>query len=161
MDESSSSEAFLLQIDHVNLVECDMKAMIAFYRDVLGMTLTPEATITGPWIDDVTGLKDVTADVAFLEAEADRRSNCSISIGRKHNDRWTGPRQRAGPAAHRFSRDGHRPHRRAAPRRRRAAAEQNPRSANHAQVALAQTQKRLVYFHDPEGNLLELCVCVT
>ena len=26
-----------------------------------------------------------------------------------------------------------------------------------AQVAFAGAQKRLVYFHDPEGNLLELC----
>ena len=63
-----SSEPAVHQIDHVNLVVRNMPAMIAFYRDVLGMTLAREVSIDGPWVDDVTGLSDVRADVAFLAA---------------------------------------------------------------------------------------------
>ena len=65
----------LKQIDHVNLVVADMRAMIDFYCKVLGMRLARQVTISGPWIDDVTALKDVSADVAFLEAPAGRRSS--------------------------------------------------------------------------------------
>ena len=42
--------------------------MIGFYRDVLGLRVTKQATIRGPWIEAVTGLADVEADVAFLES---------------------------------------------------------------------------------------------
>ncbi len=55
------------RIDHVNIVVAEMETMIAFYRDALGFRLTRQATIHGPWIDAVTGLHGVEADVAFLE----------------------------------------------------------------------------------------------
>jgi catechol 2,3-dioxygenase-like lactoylglutathione lyase family enzyme len=54
-------------IDHVNIVVDDMEAMIAFYRDLLGMKLTLRSTLRGPWIDCTAGLVDVNGDVAFLE----------------------------------------------------------------------------------------------
>ena len=66
-EQASSGDYGIRQIDHVNLVVSNMPAMIAFYRDVLGMRLARQVTISGAWIDDVTGLKDVAADVAFLE----------------------------------------------------------------------------------------------
>ncbi len=54
-------------IDHVNLVVRDMPAMVAFYQEVLGLRVTKQATIRGPWIEAVTGLRHVEAEVAFLE----------------------------------------------------------------------------------------------
>ena len=60
----------LERIDHLNIVVRDMETMIAFYRDTLGLRLTKQATISGLWIDVVTGLAQVTAEVAFLEAPA-------------------------------------------------------------------------------------------
>ena len=35
------------RIDHVNLVVGDMQTMLAFYRDLLGLRLTKQATIRG------------------------------------------------------------------------------------------------------------------
>ena len=58
------------RIDHINLVVDDIPAAIGFYRDLLGMRLTKQATIGGPWIDAMTGLAQVEADVAFLELPA-------------------------------------------------------------------------------------------
>ena len=58
-------------IDHVNLVVADMSTMKNFYRDVLGLEVTKEVTIRGQWIEEVVGLKDVEADVVYLEL-ADR-----------------------------------------------------------------------------------------
>ena len=58
------------RIDHVNLVVGDMQKMVAFYRDVLGMRLTKQAVISGPWIDAVTALSPVEAEVVFLEASS-------------------------------------------------------------------------------------------
>ena len=60
-------------IDHVNLVVGDMQPMLAFYRDLLGLRLTKQATIRGPWIEAVTGLAQAEADVVFLEATAGPR----------------------------------------------------------------------------------------
>ena len=60
-------------IDHVNLVVGDMQSMLAFYRDLLGLRLTKQATIRGPWIEAVTGLAQAEADVVFLEAPAGPR----------------------------------------------------------------------------------------
>src|SRR5687767_11289059 len=55
------------QIDHVNLVVRNLETMTAFYRDVLGFRVTKQVTISGEWVDAVVGLKDVTADVVYLD----------------------------------------------------------------------------------------------
>ena len=57
-------------IDHVNLVVGDMQAMLAFYRDLLGLRLTKQATIRGPWIEAVTGLAHGEAVLVALVLEA-------------------------------------------------------------------------------------------
>ena len=54
-------------IDHVNLVVQDLPGMTAFYRDVLGLKVTKEVTITGPWVAATVGLDDVHGDVVYLE----------------------------------------------------------------------------------------------
>ncbi len=147
----------LQRIDHVNLVVADMRAMIDFYCGVLGMRLARQVTIGGPWIDAVTGLKDVKADVAFLEApsgptiellyfhrpQGSRIEGQDIpnTLGLRHLAFRVSDIERVAAAIR--------------------AAGVPLVSAVHcvptAQVPYAQTQKRLVYFRDPEGNLLELC----
>jgi catechol 2,3-dioxygenase-like lactoylglutathione lyase family enzyme len=57
----------LSAIDHVNLVVSDLPRMLAFYRDVLGMTVTKQVTIGGDWIGTTVGLTDVRADVVYLD----------------------------------------------------------------------------------------------
>jgi catechol 2,3-dioxygenase-like lactoylglutathione lyase family enzyme len=58
----------LERMDHVNLVVADLAAMTAFYRDALGLRVTRDITIGGPWIEALTGLADVEADVVALRA---------------------------------------------------------------------------------------------
>jgi catechol 2,3-dioxygenase-like lactoylglutathione lyase family enzyme len=158
MDESSTGVNFsVLQIDHVNLVVREMAAMIAFYRDVLGMTLARQVTIDGPWMDDVAGLRGVRADVAFLDAG----DGPKIELLYYHSPR-AAPFDGLGAAnvpglrhiAFRVSDID-----RMADRLRAAGVPllSKVHSVPTAQVAFAGAQKRLVYFHDPEGNLLELC----
>jgi catechol 2,3-dioxygenase-like lactoylglutathione lyase family enzyme len=145
------------RLDHVNLVVKDMPGMVRFYRDVLGLKVTKEATITGPWIEDVTGLADVEADVVFLEmpegpaiellcyrtpqGELPAKLGCANTLGLRHLafrvegiDAMVEGMKSAGV---RFLGE----------------VQQVPA----AQVDYADVRKRLVYFHDPEGNLLELC----
>ena len=157
MDESSSFDASGLQIDHVNLVVRDMAAMIAFYRDVLGMTLARQVTIDGPWIDEVTGLRGVRADVAFLEAAGEPKiellyyhSPPAQTIDGLGTANVLGLRH----IAFRVTDID-----RMADRLRAAGVPLMSKvySVPTAQVAFAGAEKRLVYFHDPEGNLLELC----
>ena len=61
-------------IDHVNLVVGDMQPMLAFYRDLLGLRLTKQATIRGPWIEAVRRKKPRPM-WSFLKPPLDRGSN--------------------------------------------------------------------------------------
>jgi catechol 2,3-dioxygenase-like lactoylglutathione lyase family enzyme len=158
MDQRSTNiDSGVLQIDHVNLVVRDMAAMIAFYRDVLGIKLARQVTIDGPWIDDVTGLSGVRADVAFLEVAAGPKiellyyySPCVDPIDGLGLANVPGLRH----IAFRVTDID-----RMADRLRAAGVPlvSKVHAVPTAQVAFAGAQKRLVYFHDPEGNLLELC----
>ena len=40
------------QIDHINIVVSDLQRMTAFYRDLLGLKITKEVTISGQWINE-------------------------------------------------------------------------------------------------------------
>ena len=45
---------------HTNLVARDWRALAAFYERVFGCTpVPPERTLSGPWLDRATGLKEV------------------------------------------------------------------------------------------------------
>jgi len=131
--------------------------MIAFYRDVLGMRLARQVTISGSWIDDVTGLKDVTADVAFLEAS----SGPTIELIYYHRPQGSRPPGQDVPNAFGLRHIAFRVSDFEDLASAIRAAGVPLVSAIHrvptAQVSFAETQKRLVYFRDPEGNLLELC----
>ncbi|MHB8898731.1 MAG: VOC family protein [Thermoguttaceae bacterium] len=58
------------QIDHVNIVVRDLPRMTAFYRDALGLRVTRQVTIRGDWIEAITRLSGVEADVVYLEPPA-------------------------------------------------------------------------------------------
>ncbi|MCX5660337.1 MAG: VOC family protein [Planctomycetota bacterium] len=151
----------LAAIDHVNLVVRDLPAMKAFYRDVLGLRVTKEVRINGPWIEAVVGLPDVDADVVYLEFPSTTagprieliayRSPAAVPMPNPDRPNAMGLRHmafrvdaidalvgRLGAAGVRFFGD----------------VQQVP----DAQVKYAGgLRKRLVYFRDPEDNLLELC----
>jgi catechol 2,3-dioxygenase-like lactoylglutathione lyase family enzyme len=145
-------------IDHVNLVVRDLKRMTAFYRDVLNLRVTKEVSISGEWIDEVVGLKGVVADVVYLDLPSGPRieliyyrapvgtepgvENQPNVFGLRHMafrvssiDALTEKLQAAGVAF-----------------------QSEVKSVPDSQVQYSGgVHKRLVYFHDPEGNLLELC----
>jgi catechol 2,3-dioxygenase-like lactoylglutathione lyase family enzyme len=53
------------RMDHVSVVVEDLEAAKAFFAE-LGMELEGEAPVGGPWVDRVTGLDDVQADIAMM-----------------------------------------------------------------------------------------------
>lgn len=56
-----------MKLDHFNIVTRDMARSVAFYRDLLGFEQTFEATLEGEWIERVTGLSGARAHCVFLQ----------------------------------------------------------------------------------------------
>lgn len=146
------------QIDHINIVVRDLEKMLHFYEKRLGFNISKRVEIRGDWIEDVVGLKEVNAAVVYLELAAGPRieliqylspegkkiEGCEIpnTLGIRHiafrvtgiSD-WVTKLKADG-----ISFFGH--------------IQQVPGS----QVKYAGgVRKRLVYFYDPEGNILEFC----
>jgi len=55
----------LQRMDHVGIVVDDLKAAIAFFRE-LGMELEGEMPVQGRWVDQVVGLDGVRVDIAMM-----------------------------------------------------------------------------------------------
>lgn len=55
------------QIDHVNIVVSDIGRSLAFYVGLLGMEQTFSGELTGEWIERVSGLPGVFAQCAFCQ----------------------------------------------------------------------------------------------
>ncbi len=145
------------QIDHVNLVVEDLSRMIAFYRDALGLRQTREAAISGDWIDAVTGLSGVVADVVYLEADSGTR----LELICYRHPQGTRPRNLDKPNTKGFR---HFAFRVAdlegviAALSKKGVEFLSPlEKVPTAQVAHGGRQKRIIYCRDPEGNLLEWC----
>jgi glyoxylase I family protein len=144
------------RLDHVNIVVADMSAMIGFYRDVLGLRLTKQATIRGAWISAVTGLADVVAEVAFLEPPDG--PSLELLHYQSPASAATGPTPpHAGGLRHLAFRVTDIDRLVAAMKARGVEFFSPVAQVPAAQVDYAQVRKRLVYCRDPEGNLLELC----
>jgi catechol 2,3-dioxygenase-like lactoylglutathione lyase family enzyme len=54
------------RFDHAGVVVSDLQAAIAFFVE-LGLELEGETTVEGEWVDQLIGLDDVRADLAFLK----------------------------------------------------------------------------------------------
>lgn len=151
----------LSQIDHVNLVVKDLPAMMAFYRDGLGLKVTKQATISGEWIARVVGLEegaDVEADVVYLELPTGPR----IELIHYRRPRGTSPDALGEPNTlglrHLAFKVDDIDAAVTTMRTRGVNFFSEVQRVPDAQVTYAGgIRKRLVYFHDPEGNLLELC----
>ena len=148
----------LESIDHVCLVVSDLDRMADFYSTLLDMKITKRVTISGDWIDRTVALQGVVADVIYLDPP-------------------TGPRveliRYQKPAVPRPAHlgDSNLPGLRHLAFRVRDIESLVSRLKSRGieffsdvqrvpteQVSYGgDVQKRLVYFHDPEGNLLEFC----
>lgn len=150
-----------MMIDHVNIVVRDLDRMMAFYGQVLGLKITKDAMISGDWIEAVVGLKEVNARVIYLsppEAETGPRvelikylSPACLDAPNQGEPHTFGLRHMAfrvddiDAAAARL---------RDADVKVFGDVQQVPDSQVTYQGGV---RKRLIYFHDPEGNLLEFC----
>jgi catechol 2,3-dioxygenase-like lactoylglutathione lyase family enzyme len=148
----------LHSVDHINLVVRDLDGMADFYVRLLGLTITKRATISGPWIDQTVGLAGAHADVIYLDLPAGPRIELlrynhppgqrppglgiSNTLGLRHlafkvQDIDAIVARLRGEGVQFFS---------------------DVQLVPDQQVTYAGgVRKRLVYFHDPEDNLLELC----
>ncbi len=148
----------LESIDHVNLVVRDLESMVAFYRDTLGLRVTKEVTISGEWIEQVVALRGVRADVVYLSFPA----GPNLELIRYHAPPGAAPADLDQPNTLGLRHLAFRVDDIDAIHARLKAAGVRlvspVQSVPDAQVTYAGgVRKRLVYFHDPEGNLLELC----
>ncbi|MFH1378030.1 MAG: VOC family protein [Planctomycetota bacterium] len=148
----------MIGIDHINIVVENLDAMIAFYRDVLGFKLTRRAVISGDWISRVVGLTDVEAEAVYMDAPNPPR----IELLKYRRPSMPRPNGQDSPNA---------------PGIRHIALKVNDIDASRArldsagvrffsetivvpsgQVSYASgARKHIVYFLDPEGNIIELC----
>jgi catechol 2,3-dioxygenase-like lactoylglutathione lyase family enzyme len=151
-------ERMLQGIDHINIVVSDIGRMVRFYTVVLGLRVSKHVHIGGEWIDDVVGLKGTRAEVVYLELEQGPRvelirydsppAEVLASPGRPNllGLRHVAFLVRGLDEVVERLRQGE--------VRFVGQVQQVP----DEQVTYAGgVRKRLVYFHDPEGNLLELC----
>jgi catechol 2,3-dioxygenase-like lactoylglutathione lyase family enzyme len=148
----------LSRIDHINIVVTDLDRMIEFYTRLLGLTLTRHVTISGDWVAATVGLASVHADVVYLDLpEGPRveliRYNVPTMDRPENIDKPNAPGLRhfafavtdieaivgrLGERGVKFFGD--------------------IQTVPETQVTYAGgVRKRIVYFQDPEGNLLELC----
>ena len=58
-----------LAFDHVNIVVTDMARSVAFYEELLGLRRGFEIVLEGAWIDRVTGIDKARAHCVFMEAD--------------------------------------------------------------------------------------------
>ena len=148
----------LESIDHVNLVVNDLEGMAEFYSALLGLTPTKRATISGPWIAAVVGLADVEADVIYLDLPSGPRVEL-LRYNRPPAARPEGLGRSNTPGLRHLAfrvRDIDGIVARLA--RRGVQFFSAVHRVPDSQVTYAGgVRKHLVYFNDPEGNLLELC----
>src|SRR5688500_13234657 len=147
-----------MQIDHVNLVVENLEAMTAFYVNVLGLKLTKRATITGEWISPGVGLPDAHPDLVCLDCPAGpRRELLQYNRPALHRPPNVDLPSAPGIRHLAFKIDDIDA---AAARLHLAGVKlfSDVQTVPDTQVTYAGgIRKRLVYFQDPEGNLLELC----
>jgi catechol 2,3-dioxygenase-like lactoylglutathione lyase family enzyme len=113
---------------------------------------------SGAWIDQTSGLRDVTAGVYTSTCDGPARGTAAIRHppgARARRDRDV---DTIGLAAHGVPRDDNPTGRARGPARAKVNFFSGIQDVPTSQVTYAGgVRKRLVYFHDPEGNLLELC----
>jgi len=56
----------LNSVDHINIVVSDLEKSVAFYTKILGFNEIRKGHLEGEWIEKVTGLKNICADVVFI-----------------------------------------------------------------------------------------------
>lgn len=145
-----------MQVDHINLVVKDLEASVAFYRDVLGFQVTMRARLEGEWIETIAGLKGIEADCVYLQPPG---SGPRVEL-LQYLSPETGPAVPSvpnGPGLRHIAfrvDDLDEAYGRLKSLGVRFVSP--PVAVPEVVVRHGSGRKRLCYFHDPEGNILEL-----
>lgn len=145
------------QIDHVNIVVDDLPRMTAFYRDALGLQVIREVTIQGEWIEAITLLPDVVADVVYLQPP----TGPPLELIAYRSPEGSRPEELGRPNTKGLRHLAFLVDDLDATVERACAAGGSilgpVQTVPTAQVEFKARQKWIVYCRDPEGNLLEFC----
>jgi catechol 2,3-dioxygenase-like lactoylglutathione lyase family enzyme len=150
-------EKYMGPVDHINIVVRDLEQSERFYCELLGFEVFRRARLEGKWIETVVGLSGVCADVAYIQPpgegprieliqyrspESAWSPECSvantsglrhIAFRVKNIDEWYARLTQAGVVF-------------IGP----------PTAVPKDIIRHYEGNKRLCYFHDPDGVLLEL-----
>ena len=66
------------RMDNVLIVVEDLEGAKAFFTE-LGLELEGEATLEGPWVDQIVGLEDVRAEIAMMRTPD---GHCGVELSR-------------------------------------------------------------------------------
>jgi len=67
IDAASRSRIESVRFAHVNLIAKDWKRLAIFYQDTFGLVpALPERHLSGPWLEEATGIKGVRIDGVHL-----------------------------------------------------------------------------------------------
>lgn len=143
-----------MAMDHLNLVVKNLDACRQFYESVVGMTVTFEKHLAGPWFEQVTGIPDAEADCLFLEFP---QGGCRLELLQfnRISGKATVQPSPPDPGFRHFAIEVED----VAAFRARLADAGSPVLSEPVDVPFevgpAGKRKVLFYFRDPEGNLVE------
>ena len=146
------------RIDHINIVVSDLERMVEFYTRLLGLRETKRVTICGDWVAATVGLTGVHADVVYLEFTTGPRVEL-VRYNKPTMDRPANVDKPQAPGLRHLAFTVSDIDALVARLRERGVRFfSDVQTVPSTQVTYANdVRKRLVYFQDPEGNLLELC----
>ena len=144
-------------VDHLNIVVTDLFRSIRFYTEALDFTLQRTGELTGDWIETITGVTGVSAEVAFLVPPSGAPR---IELLQYHAPKGANPEANSAPntvglrhlafrvddmdaAVRKVEKAG-------------ATLISPPTTVPGAVITHDHGRKTLCYFHDPDGVLLEL-----
>lgn len=148
----------MIRIDHINIVVTDMERSVRFYTELLGLSRGFETTLEGEWVERVTGLPGARAHCVFLETD-----DPTVRLELLQYLSPTGENLPANrvPNTHglrhlAFNLDDEAALRAVLERLRAAGVEvvSDPVTVPFRVANLG--RKRLCYFYDPDGTVLEL-----
>jgi catechol 2,3-dioxygenase-like lactoylglutathione lyase family enzyme len=145
------------QVDHINLVVTDLARSVRFYTALLGLRETRRAHLEGAWIERIVGLPGVVAEVVFLQPDGggprlellQYQAPLGVALPANRLPHTVGLRHIAFQVTDidamcaRLAAAG-------------VALVSPPVVVPGGVVRHDDGQKRLCYFHDPDGVLLEL-----
>jgi catechol 2,3-dioxygenase-like lactoylglutathione lyase family enzyme len=155
--QDTSYPQIMIRCDHINIVVSDMERSVRFYAQVLGLSRGFETRLQGAWIERVTGLAGAHAHCVFMET-SDGAAGVRLELLQYFSPQGVAFEANAMPHTvglrHlAFTVDD---------------LEALVRSLRLAGVALVSEpvevpfavgtlgRKKLCYFHDPDGTLLEV-----